>query len=249
MTRTRCVAAAVAAAMLILRGDVANGQSFGFMMDAGYRDDVHGNGYHLSSPYGGLAVFGIIQGFAEKNVAVVIPVNGELRAGTRGQMELNGNFDLMVRLSNLTVGAGMDYRYPSTPDIPEAQLGEDVTVFDPQRIGYSGSARLSLGSTGRTFIQGRYITYPASLTIGSPGGCGTEYYACRPDEYPPGARDGREMRIGVGYALGTEASVSTKILRVQFVQQQFDFEPQGDNRWGAYNRRSRMITFGIIWMM
>jgi hypothetical protein len=247
--------AAVLLAATALNAPAAAAQ-FSFWMDGGYRTDRFDNGHEVTGAYAGGGLAAVVTGTVRESYALLIPMSAEMRLGQNGWMDAAINADLMLRLGSVAVGAGLDFRAPSAPDVPDQAAGDDtVFVQDVQMFGYSGSARLNLGPQGRAFVQGRVSIFPKDYGFDLIDECSSEYLgedleaACRSvsGQGVPVYEGAAEARVALGYVFPGGGSART--LRLQWTHQRFDYSLSGDNLNGAYNRDADYLTLGFVFTM
>lgn len=229
---------------------------FSIWLDGGYRTDRFENGYQATGAYAGGGFAAVITGTVRESYALLIPVTAEMRVGENGWTDMAANADLMARFGAVALGAGLDFRWPSAPDVPDdASSDGTVLVQDVQMFGYSASGRLNFGPQGRAFVQGRASVFPKDYGFDLVDECNSEYLdedleaTCRSvsGQGVPVYEGAAEARVGIGYVF--PGSGSARTLRLQWTHQRFDYSLSGDNLNGAYNRDADYFTLGFIFTM
>ena len=237
--RLLCLATASAALAAVPAG--AQTMLFGF--EGGQRTDAHVNGIQRTGYFGGMNVTMVLGGGAGRDAALLFPVSGEFRWSNNSYMDLNAFGDVALRLGPVTAGAGLAFSFNDVPDVPDAVHGGSsgkVVVINPMSFGLSGSAKLSFGPQGRAFVQGRITRFPADYAIPFRS---AEAEQARIDHGLPTEdvlqRDSHSLRLAAGYAF------AGKVIRLQYMDEDWQYERTYDNRSGAYDRRSRVLALGV----
>jgi hypothetical protein len=222
----------------------AGAQSALLSFEGGMRTDEHQNGITRTVPFWGFGLSGTIQGSADEHSAFLIPFSAEVRLSYRSVSDVNGFMDAALRIENFTFGGGAAGTWDSTPAMKDASLGTSngkVNINYPISLGYSGFAKLALG---KLFFQGRYVMMPKGYD---------RYYRSAADREAidngtltvtdPPQKDSPLLRFSAGYVM------DKWIWRVQAIEEKWNYERVNINRTGIYDRKSRILSVGVIRIM
>lgn len=244
MITKRDLLAAALAGFLATRAVTAQTILMGF--DAGQRTDTHANGIVNTSYFGSLNMSMVLAGAAGKSAAFLLPISGEMRYSSKEYIDANLFTDVAVRFSDLTLGGGGAFSWDITPEIPDRIAGGStgrVIVNYPMSFGYSGFAKLNTGPEGRFFIQGRYTQFPSSMSFQYKSAENLQFEADNnlPNTDVP-ALDNSSIRAAAGVVMP-----GNTIMRFQYVTETWRYQRIFDNKAGAYDRDSKIYSFGFTW--
>lgn len=247
MTRTFRILA-VAALALAAAPATLSAQTIITTLDGGQRNEKFGDGDSEMSDELGAAITLMLGGESSRNFGFLMPWTVGMRYvnSTGTGFELMGDVDFMMRVGPVAGGIGMALRGPAThsysfdcrayEDCPASGFSTEESN-EALMAGLSYSAKVNFGPQGRFFVQGKFADLAMALDERG-GGQSCNEFGCY-DTYVEEFLGGRETRIATGFAW------RGKILRVQWVQQEAEYERAARNSFGDMNRESAGWTVGI----
>jgi hypothetical protein len=205
----------------------------------------------------------IINGSAERNAAILVPIGFEYRFDFGSTQDIIGSGEVAFRVHNVAFGPGATYGFIFREDLRDAACplsgaipGTSGCRVDERGmrdggvlsgLGLSGYMRVGFGPQSRGFAQGRLIFYRPSLVLLQPGSVfAATWTGVTLPSYPtdfPAFKSGLDVRLAAGWVFGS-ADRSAKFVKGQLAFRDMQFVHEKANAGGIYDLSRWQLTFG-----